>query len=51
MGKAIGYDIDNVLKPTFQLGLELVNRDYGTSYTLDDFKMISQKSPARFGGL
>jgi len=38
MGKAIGYDIDNVLKPTFQLGLELVNRDYGTSYTLEDFK-------------
>ncbi len=37
MAKAIGYDIDNVLKPTFQLGLDLINRNYGTKYILEDF--------------
>ncbi len=41
MAKAIGYDIDNVLKPTFQLGLDLINRNYGTNYTLADFKQAT----------
>lgn len=36
--KSVGYDIDNVLKPTFALGLRLLNARYGTKYALADFK-------------
>lgn len=36
MRKAIGYDIDNVLKPTFQVGLSVINKTYGTDYKLED---------------